>query len=240
MIQPRTHGVPKVRTVPQPPEPPAALLARFDEAMIDVYRRAKVEAKYNATRFLEMVTNDGGLATAHKLLAAEHVSDGFTALWEAGRQDLSVEAVVLQSEFRELFSDDELRIARERLGERATPAETPMVETVARQEAATPAPATDGEPGDSQEQREAEVFLLKQLGMRLHIGLAGRRFGEVDGLRAEVDGYGESPPTLVEVWAHIGVPKSAQKHKVLADALKLVWIDRKYFEGAGPQDHPLR
>ncbi|MDP3983876.1 MAG: hypothetical protein Q8Q52_02570, partial [Acidimicrobiia bacterium] len=46
--------------------------------------------------------------------------------------------------------------------------------------------------------------------------------------RAEVDGFSASPPVLVEVWAHIGVPKSAQKHKVLADALKLVWIDRRY------------
>ena len=29
---------------------------------------------------------------------------------------------------------------------------------------------------------------------------------------------------LVECWAHQGPPKAAQKHKVLADALKLTWI----------------
>jgi hypothetical protein len=29
---------------------------------------------------------------------------------------------------------------------------------------------------------------------------------------------------LVECWAHQGNPKAAQRHKVLADALKLTWI----------------
>ena len=33
---------------------------RFNEAMLDVYRRAKAEAGYNATRFLGMVTEMGG------------------------------------------------------------------------------------------------------------------------------------------------------------------------------------
>ncbi len=210
---------------------PPELIARFDEAMRDVYQRAKVEAKYNATRFLEMLVNDGGLATAHKLLAADHVSDGFSALWEAGRQDLTVEAVVLQPEFRSLFSDTELRTARERLGLPVALAEERIVDTVSGPTSTGPADLTDGEPGDSQEQRAAEAVLLGQLGTRLQLRLAGHRFGDEDGLRAEVDGFSESPAVLVEVWAHIGVPKSAQKHKVLADALKLVWIDRRYLGG---------
>jgi len=35
---------------------PTDLEKRFNEAMLDVYRRAKAEAYYNATRFLGMVT----------------------------------------------------------------------------------------------------------------------------------------------------------------------------------------
>jgi hypothetical protein len=93
-----------------------ALVAQFDDAMLDVYRRAKLEVGYNATRFLEMVTSDGGLATARKLLGSPTVSDGFTALWAAGRQDLTVEAVVLQPEFATLFTPDELQQAASRLG----------------------------------------------------------------------------------------------------------------------------
>jgi acyl carrier protein phosphodiesterase len=46
-----------------------------------------------------------------------------------------------------------------------------------------------------------------------------------------VDGVCESsvPPVLVEVWAHQGLPRPAQKAKVMTDALKLVWIERCLF-----------
>lgn len=52
-----------------------------------------------------------------RLLAASVVSDGFRALWERGRLDLTVEALVLRPEFRELFDDQELETARTRLEE---------------------------------------------------------------------------------------------------------------------------
>ena len=44
------------------------------------------------------------------------------------------------------------------------------------------------------------------------------------GARVEVDGADAGRSVLVECWAHQGVPKAAQRHKVLADALKLTWI----------------
>ena len=59
----------------------------------------------------------GGLAAARRLLHTPTVSDGFTALWERGRLDLSVEALVLQERFRNLFTEQELERARERLAE---------------------------------------------------------------------------------------------------------------------------
>jgi hypothetical protein len=34
---------------------------KFEQAMFDIYRRAKSEAKYNATIFLQMVTDRGGI-----------------------------------------------------------------------------------------------------------------------------------------------------------------------------------
>jgi hypothetical protein len=39
---------------------PTDLETRFNEAMLDVYRRAKTEVSYNATRFLGMVAEIGG------------------------------------------------------------------------------------------------------------------------------------------------------------------------------------
>jgi hypothetical protein len=96
---------------------PSDLEMRFNEAMLDVYRLAKAEAGYNATRFLGMVTEMGGYATAFTLIHAPAVSEGYTALWERERLDLTVEAVILQPEWRDLFSEVEREIARRRLAD---------------------------------------------------------------------------------------------------------------------------
>lgn len=83
--------------------------------MLDIYRRAKSEAGYNATRFLSMVSEQGGYEAARTLLHAAKVSDGYTALWHRKRLDLTVEALILKSEWRDLFSNAERDIARRRL-----------------------------------------------------------------------------------------------------------------------------
>ena len=97
---------------------PDALEIEFHEAMLNIYRRARVEAKYNATLFLQMVVDQGGLQAARTLISSSSVSSGYTALWERGRLDLTVEAMVLQSHrYHPLFTDDELKICEERLRE---------------------------------------------------------------------------------------------------------------------------
>ena len=72
---------------------------RFHRAMLDVYEKAKNEAGYNAVKFLQMVSAQGGLETAKVLINSRAPSSGYTALWERGRLGLSVEAVVLQQEW---------------------------------------------------------------------------------------------------------------------------------------------
>ncbi|MDP3442085.1 MAG: hypothetical protein Q8T08_04420, partial [Ignavibacteria bacterium] len=62
-----------------------------------------------------MVDERGGLRTAQYLLGTDNPSEGFTKLWEKGRLDLTVENLVLNPIYQELFSQDELTIARERL-----------------------------------------------------------------------------------------------------------------------------
>ena len=87
----------------------------FHNAMVDIYRRAKTECRYNASRFLQMVSEHGGLGTAKLLLASDEIQYGFTELWLCGRLDLTVEAHVLKPEFQELFTDQERERARKRL-----------------------------------------------------------------------------------------------------------------------------
>lgn len=93
------------------------LAARFHRAMVGVYERARDEANYNANYFIRMVSEQGGLSAAEQLLSASQPSQGFTALWEAGRLDLSVEAVVLRPEYSSLFSRQQLQTARRRLAD---------------------------------------------------------------------------------------------------------------------------
>ena len=87
----------------------------FDDAMMNVYRTAKEECAYNATIFLRMLYDHGGLETAHRLLGGEAPQYGFTKLWECGRLDITVECLVLDLRFQELFHDHELETARRRL-----------------------------------------------------------------------------------------------------------------------------
>lgn len=90
---------------------------RFHRAMIAIYETSKRELGYNATRFLQMVSEQGGLVTARQLFWSDTPSDGFTTLWEHHRLDLTVEDHVLQTEFASLFSDADRRQARRRLEE---------------------------------------------------------------------------------------------------------------------------
>jgi hypothetical protein len=87
----------------------------FERDMSGIYDAAKA-AGYNATRFLVMIREHGGLETARRLLASSDVSYGFTELWMLGRQDLTVEALVLKPDYEPLFTAEELRRAGDRLG----------------------------------------------------------------------------------------------------------------------------
>lgn len=82
-----------------------------------IYKRAKAEAGYTATRFLQMLTTSSGLEVARTLLHSSGVSEGYTALYQRGRLDLTVEALVLEPKWQPLFTPEELMIAQERLRE---------------------------------------------------------------------------------------------------------------------------
>lgn len=91
-------------------------LNHFEQEMMNIYKSAKVEVKYNATRYFQMLSDHGGLETAHILINAPHVSEGYTALWERGRLDLTVEALIYDNpEYHEFFTDGELDIIKKRL-----------------------------------------------------------------------------------------------------------------------------
>lgn len=89
----------------------------FNKDMIDIYKTAKKDIGYNATRFLQLVSNKGGLVAAKQLISTEHGTSGFTTLFENQRLDLSVEAHVIIPKYQSLFTVDEIQMCKDRLRE---------------------------------------------------------------------------------------------------------------------------
>lgn len=91
--------------------------SEFARRMKAVYERGRSEAGYNASYFLSMLSQYGPQETAHRLLASPAISDGFAELWERGRLDLTVEAIVVDPQFSSLFSEHEVALAQRRLAQ---------------------------------------------------------------------------------------------------------------------------
>jgi len=58
---------------------------KFNEAMKNIYVTAKKELGYNASRFIQLVTENGGVAAAKQLISKPGGTYGFEILWEHHR-----------------------------------------------------------------------------------------------------------------------------------------------------------
>lgn len=98
------------------PMPYDSLIAEFDQEMLSIYQRALSEADYKASRFLAILSDHGGLETARILIHSSTVSEGYAALWERKRLNLTVEAVIHDNvKWHSLFTEEELAICKRRL-----------------------------------------------------------------------------------------------------------------------------
>ncbi|MEE8472062.1 MAG: helix-turn-helix domain-containing protein [Dehalococcoidia bacterium] len=88
------------------------------------------------------------------------------------------------------------------------------------------------QPGISKEQQEAEKWLIDRLSEQLGVCLEKKRRELFEKSWLELDGYSKNPFIACEAWAHVGPPKSAQKNKVMADALKLLYV-KDFFKENG-------
>ena len=87
----------------------------FNKELLSLYRRTGEATNYWPSYFLRSVRANGGLVVAKKLLAPGQASSGFDRLIDARRTDLSVEHIVLEPRFVHLFTEEELKVARDRL-----------------------------------------------------------------------------------------------------------------------------
>lgn len=97
----------------------AVLEAQFDKDMMFIYEEAKRRIGYNATRFLQMIRNKGGVEAAKHLINTAEEPEGFTRLKASHCLDISAEVFALKPEYESLFTEEERKICRERLGKNA-------------------------------------------------------------------------------------------------------------------------
>jgi 5-methylcytosine-specific restriction protein A len=92
---------------------------KLTESLIDAYQRGGEEVGYWGRRYRRALGQKGGLATAKRMLGPRNPGQraGLDAFLDANRPDLTMEAVILQPQFRSLFTESELQVAAERLGE---------------------------------------------------------------------------------------------------------------------------
>ena len=89
-----------------------------DERFTAFLRDAAAESRrigHPPNNFVGMLNADGGFATAKRLFSKAQPSTGFFELYNLGRLDLTVEALVLEHEWRKYFDQDLLDLAAEKL-----------------------------------------------------------------------------------------------------------------------------
>ena len=102
--------------MPAPAAVRADIEARFHARMLAILDAALRDMRYDAVHVRALVKTRGGIEVARALLAQPGLAGGLAEFAAAGRPDLSIEALVLESPFDALFTAAELATVRGRLG----------------------------------------------------------------------------------------------------------------------------
>ncbi len=94
-----------------------ALEKQFTEILIQNCEEAQKACAYRGIRFMQTVQKFGGVKTAKEIIRKGRVSDEFETLEKAGLIKLTMEALVVDRRFAELFTDDEVNSCYETLCE---------------------------------------------------------------------------------------------------------------------------
>ena len=92
-----------------------ALQNKFNEEVFESIEKMKKEV-YAPTRFIRMLhqSNNNAVEVAQKVVAKE-ATIGLEKLYEKGRLDLSMEALIVKPEYKELFSPQIISVCARRL-----------------------------------------------------------------------------------------------------------------------------
>ena len=80
---------------------------------------------------------------------------------------------------------------------------------------------------DSGEQRRAEGELVRQLSVDLGVPLETSRIDLGKGAHIVADGFNRDHRILCEAYAHIGLTRGSQSHKIARDILKMLAAEKR-------------
>lgn len=86
----------------------------MEQKFIEAWAKNRAAAAQLGVR-MRPVADEDALKTAHRYLSGRRESDGFQALADKHRLELSLEALAVNKRFTELFSDEEANTALSRL-----------------------------------------------------------------------------------------------------------------------------
>lgn len=89
----------------------------FHQEMIALYKRMTKELKYKSPRLMDLINKYGGYEAAVKYITTENNVQDFAVLWENERLDLSVEALITNNRYRDLFMEDIVKYCDRKLQE---------------------------------------------------------------------------------------------------------------------------
>jgi hypothetical protein len=85
------------------------------ETRVNVSIREMIGIGYKPHAFMTMRITEGTVNAIKKLINSNEIPSGFTTLWEKGRLDLSMEKIIQEPEWVNLFTDDDRKKAGKRL-----------------------------------------------------------------------------------------------------------------------------
>lgn len=91
------------------------LINKFNDEVLQAIEESK-KIGYVPTRFIQMLQQSGN--NAHEVvqrLVIKNVSSGLERLWEKGRLELSMEAIMIKSEYQKLFPQEIIKICEKKL-----------------------------------------------------------------------------------------------------------------------------
>lgn len=83
--------------------------------MLNIYREADLECNCKLNSLLNRLNNKGALLTAKELIREDIKEDGLDVLMKCGREDLSLENLILSNRYKSLFNDEDRDICKDRL-----------------------------------------------------------------------------------------------------------------------------